>query len=148
MTTKGTLLLIDDEDLIRETLSSYLEGVADRIILAENAIVALDLLDKNEVHCVLCDIMMPQMSGMELLKTLREQGSAVPFIFYTGHGNHELMQNAIRYGAFDFLHKPQFEGLQQVITNGLRKGLGLDQIDNDEKSVSEFQQLLRTHKIT
>lgn len=146
MNKKGTLLLVDDEDMIRDTLSLYLEDCADIILSAPNAIAALEMLNQNEVHCVLCDIQMPKMSGIDLIKVLRENGSDIPFIFFTGHGNEKLMQQALEYGAFDFLDKPQFDGLAQVITNGLRKGLGLDQIDSDEKMISDFQKMLRAQK--
>ena len=108
---KGNLLIVDDEPIILKRLKFNLEDYATNIYTAENGIEALEQLKIHQVHCVICDINMPKMNGVEVLRTIREQKNEVPFIFYTAHGNDELMMEAVKYGAFDFLDKPTITGL-------------------------------------
>jgi YesN/AraC family two-component response regulator len=142
---KGNLLLIDDEELILKGLKFYLEDYVDEIFLAENGAEGLKIAKEKEVHCIICDINMPVMNGVEVIKGLRATDNDVPFIFYTGHGNHELMMEAIKYGAFDFLNKPSMDGLEDVVVRGLAEGLhrnsGVPERD-PESFVSEYQELL------
>jgi DNA-binding NtrC family response regulator len=119
---KGNLLIVDDEELIVDNLKITLTEHADNIFIAYNGIEALEVLKDQEVHCIICDINMPNMNGVEFIKEVRAKKLDIPFIFYTGHGNLDLMQEAARYGAFDFLDKPNLDGLIDVITLGLKKG--------------------------
>lgn len=141
---KGNVLIVDDEPFILKTLKFTLADVADNVFTANNGAEALIALKKNEIHCVVCDINMPVMTGVEVIKRIRENENDVPFIFYTGHGNHELMMEAVKYGAFDFLNKPQLDGMVEVVTNGLKAGL--KKISKEEGSegdfISEYQNLL------
>src|SRR5687768_7213499 len=100
------LLIIDDEELLLENLKILLKKNASNIFLANNATDGLKILNSENIHCVVCDISMPGMTGVELIKKIRTEGNDVPFIFYTAFGNHELMREAAKYGAFDFLTKP------------------------------------------
>jgi len=150
---KGNLLIVDDEPMILEHLKMNLKEYADIILTAENGIEALEKIKKCEIHCVICDVNMPKMNGVEFIKKIRSFGNNVPFVFYTGHGNQKLMMEAIKYGAFDFLDKPDLDGLEEVISQGLKEGFTrktnreltedayisdyrklLEQIDNDDKS--------------
>lgn len=119
---KGHLLIVDDEHSIVENLQINLEDAADKIFTASDGLEALQILAKEKIHCVICDIRMPHMNGVELLQEIRKRGLEVPFIFYTGHGNIELMKEAANYGAFDFLDKPFLDGLLEVVTCGLKHG--------------------------
>jgi DNA-binding NtrC family response regulator len=139
----GNLLIVDDEPLLLRTLESSLEDCADRIFVAEDGQAALDLLARETIHCIICDINMPRMNGVELIKRLRATESEIPFIFYTGHGNHQLMEEAAMYGAFDFLHKPNLEGLEEVVTRGLAVGSGDGPSEaTPEEDMSEYRRLL------
>lgn len=142
---KGNLLLVDDEPFIVKTLKFSLDDLADNIFTAGNGQEALSVITQNEIHCVVCDINMPVMHGVDLIKKLREMKNDVPFIFYTGHGNNELMLEAVKYGAFDFLNKPQLDGIEEVVTNGLAAGLkSLEgSTDKTNEFVSEYQKLLK-----
>ena len=101
------LLLIDDEIEILNSLKFNLKDHANEILLAENGVEALEILKKHEVHCLICDINMPKMNGLELIKEIRKDGNNVPFIIYTAYGSHNLMMEAVKYGVFDFLNKPE-----------------------------------------
>ncbi len=134
---KGNLLIVDDEVMIVDILKMTLKDSADYIYSAYNGLEALEVLEKEAVHCVICDIKMPKMTGVDLIKEIRQRGSEVPFIFYTGHGNEDLMKEAAKYGAFDFLDKPNLQGLVEVIHMGLRKGF--ERKTEDAKSWEEVQ---------
>ncbi len=139
---KGTLLIIDDEELIVDRVSILLEDLADKILTASNGKEGLQVLDTNEVNCVLCDINMPVMNGIELIKQVRGKGNNVPFIFYTGHGSQSLMLEVVKYGAFDFLNKPALENLEEIVAKGLKAGTGNAEIEEDGDFVSEYKKLL------
>jgi YesN/AraC family two-component response regulator len=134
---KGNLLIVDDEVLIVENLQLTLKESADQIFMAYNGLEALEVWEKEEVHCIICDIKMPKMTGVDLIKEIRARGSDVPFIFYTGHGNELLMKEAAKYGAFDFLDKPNLNGLIDVIVLGLKKGF--ERKTEDSKNWEEVQ---------
>lgn len=143
---KGNLLIIDDEPLLLKNLKINLEDYADTIFTASNGIEALEVFKRESVHCIICDINMPQMNGVEVIKRVREMGSHVPFIFYTGHRNPELMFEAVKYGAFDFLDKPHFEGLEEVIARGMKDGFSPSKQTSEDEMLSEYQKLLREVK--
>lgn len=142
---KGNLLIVDDEPLLLKSLKANLEEYADHIFIADNGPEALEIIDKEEVHCIVCDINMPHMNGVEVIKRIRAAGNDVPFIFYTGHGNRALMFEAIKYGAFDFLDKPLLNGLEEVIAHGMKNGFNKSHdVNEDEKEImSEYKRLLK-----
>lgn len=140
---KGNLLIVDDEPLLVQSLQYSLKKSADKIMVASNGAEALNIIITNEIHCVLCDINMPIMNGVEFIRKLRADKYDVPFIFYTGHGSHELMLEAVKYGAFEFLNKPLMEGLVEVVERGLKKGLGQEDDSVESKDfMTEYKKLL------
>ena len=98
---KGNLILIDDEVMLLEKTAMLLEDIADKVFTADSGAKGLEIIKNNKIHCILCDINMPNMNGVEVLKKIRELKQETPFIFYTGHGSRELMKEAIKYGALD-----------------------------------------------
>lgn len=141
---KGNLLIVDDEIYIVDNLCILLRSYADKIFPAYNGIEALKVLETEEVHCIVCDINMPKMNGVQLIKEVRKRNIETPFIFYTGHGNVELMREAAKYGAFDFLDKPNFDGLYNVVTLGLQKGFERSKHQSDwDKIESEYIKMLK-----
>lgn len=140
---KKKILIVDDEVLVLKKLKKILTSITDEIKTAINGKEALDIiLNENDIVCVICDIRMPVMNGIEAIKNVRESGLEIPFIFFTGHGNNELLKEAARYGAFDFVHKPSFENLEDSIQRGINYGfklLGNNAIDID--LMSDFQKL-------
>lgn len=141
--SKGNLLIVDDEPLLLKRLRLNLEDYADVIYTAMDGVEALEVLSKNEIHCVICDVNMPKMNGIEVIKTIRAENNNVPFVFYTGHGNHEMMLEVAKYGAFDFFNKPDFDGLEEVITRGLKEGFTRkNPTASEDTLMSEYQKLL------
>jgi DNA-binding NtrC family response regulator len=142
MMKKGNLLIVDDEPIIVKRLKFNLEEYADNVFTAENGLIALEVLKEQDIHCVICDINMPKLNGVEVIKKIRSDENEVPFIFYTGHGNQELMMQAVKYGAFDFLNKPNLDGLEDVVMRGLSEGYNKKESKTDDAYISDYQKLL------
>lgn len=100
------VLIVDDEKDLRESLARLLRGQNILIELAANGKEAIECLKSQEFHCVLCDIMMPEMSGLECLSQAYSEGILTPFIFLTGYSTQNVTVQAVRLGAVDFISKP------------------------------------------
>ena len=102
------VLLIEDEESIRRVMSRILkeENGQYQVTEAEDGKQGLDLLFKRQFDLVLCDIKMPKMDGIEVLKKANDKMLGIPFIMLTGHGNIETAVEAMKLGAYDFISKP------------------------------------------
>jgi two-component system, LuxR family, response regulator FixJ len=106
MTTRGKVYVIDDDGAMRDSLD-FLLGSADfEVKLFESAQHFLDALPGIEFGCVVSDVRMPGMDGIELLKRLKTDGSPLPVLIMTGHGDVPLAVEAMKLGAADFVEKP------------------------------------------
>ena len=120
------VLIVDDEPLITAKAKELLEELDLHIFVAEDGQQGLDVLDQNpDIDCVVSDIKMPVMDGIEFIKNVRSRDNDVPFIFYTGHGDDKLIMEAVKYGAFDFVGKPDFSNLIESVSTGLERGFQL-----------------------
>ena len=109
MTThKGNLLVVDDNEMNRDMLSRRLSRRGHTVTTAENGQIALDLIEQNSFDVILLDIMMPGISGIEVLKTLRQSYSHadLPIIMATAKSETEDMIDALKLGANDYVTKP------------------------------------------
>ena len=144
--TKGNLLIIDDETLLLEKTSLLLEDIADNVYTACSGIDGIEIFNSQNIHCIICDINMPNMNGVEVLENIRKINQTVPFIFYTGHGSRELMKAAVKLGAFDFIDKPNLDGLEEITINGLKlgfkEGINHQDLSNSTNFISEYKKLL------
>jgi len=102
----ATILVIDDEKSIRNTLQEVLEYENHKVDLATNGAEGLELFSNGTYDIVLCDIKMPGMDGIEVLEKLHERAYDVPVIMISGHGNIDTAVEAIKKGAYDFIEKP------------------------------------------
>ena len=102
------VLLIEDEESIRRVMSRILKEENDQYQVTEavDGKQGLDLLFKRQFDLVLCDIKMPKMDGIEVLKKANDKMLNIPFIMLTGHGNIETAVEAMKLGAYDFISKP------------------------------------------
>jgi two-component system alkaline phosphatase synthesis response regulator PhoP len=127
-----TVLVIDDEVDLLNLLVSDLKDAGFRALGANSAEDARQVLAKEGVHAVLCDIRMPKESGLEFLRSLRATGNDMPFVFITGVDLAENMIQAVRLGASDFLLKP--EGVYEVgdvMARAVDQGVRLSDIHSD-----------------
>jgi CheY-like chemotaxis protein len=112
---KGNLLLIDDEEELSESMKELFMDEAQEIFIANNGQEALEILERNEIDCVVSDIKMPVMDGLKFMKIARERGHIQPIIFFTGHGTEQLKKEVRDLGAADLLMKPNFLMLELAI---------------------------------
>lgn len=106
MPDNQTVYIIDDDDAARQSLEFLLKSHKLTVQAYESAIAFLETLPNISSGCVITDVRMPGMSGIELLKRLRSLTHPVPVIVITGHGDVPLAVEAMKYGAEDFLEKP------------------------------------------
>ena len=106
MSTESIVHVIDDDVAMRDSLDFLLDAAGFRVRTYESASAFLTDAVDAYVGCVVTDIRMPEMSGLDLLRALRARGSALPVIVITGHGDVPLAIEAMKAGAKDFLEKP------------------------------------------
>ncbi|MET4072386.1 response regulator FixJ [Bradyrhizobium sp. S3.2.6] len=106
MTTKGHVYVIDDDEAMRDSLNFLLDSSGFGVTLFDNALSFLDALPGLAFGCVVSDIRMPGLDGIELLKRTKAQNSPFPILIMTGHGDVPLAVEAMKLGAVDFLEKP------------------------------------------
>jgi two-component system response regulator FixJ len=106
MTTKGHIYVIDDDEAMRDSLNFLLESSGFGVTLFDNAQGFLDALPGLAFGCVVSDVRMPGIDGIELLKRMKTQHSPFPILIMTGHGDVPLAVEAMKLGAVDFLEKP------------------------------------------
>ncbi|MDR6737092.1 sigma-54 dependent transcriptional regulator [Sphingobacterium sp. 2149] len=118
----STILIIDDERAIRSSLRDILEYEDYTILDVDNGRDGLDILKKEKIDLVLCDIKMNTMDGMEVLADAHQSSPDIPFIMISGHGTIETAVEAAKKGAFDFLEKPlDLNRLLITVRNALDK---------------------------
>ena len=98
--------IIDDDDAVRDSLTFLLNTAGIKVRSHHSAAAFLDALAGAQLKCVITDVRMPGMSGIDLLRRLRELKIDVPVIVITGHGDVPLAVEAMKIGAADFLEKP------------------------------------------
>src|SRR6516165_7744411 len=103
---KGTVHIIDDDEALRESLAFLLRTARIEVVTYPSAAAFLEKIPDAKLNCVITDVRMPGMSGIDLLKRLREMKIDVPVIVITGHGDVPMAVEAMKVGASDFLEKP------------------------------------------
>ena len=102
----NTILIIDDEKEICESMKMILEYEGYSVNYSTSALKGLNLVEEKQISCLLLDIQMPEMSGFEVLKKVKEANPSLSVIIISAHGSVENAIKATRLGAFDFIEKP------------------------------------------
>lgn len=130
MANDNVVHIIDDDDDARESLA-FLLGTADVEVHAyESAVAFLKALPQLAGGCIITDVRMPEIDGMELLRRLHESGAALPVIVMTGHGDVPLAVEAMKLGAVDFLEKP-FD--DETVLASVRLALSKNRLDSEQE---------------
>jgi two-component system response regulator FixJ len=124
--------VIDDDEAMRESLTFLLSTAGMGVKTYDSAVAFLDVAPNVKTGCVITDARMPGLSGVDLLRRLRELKFGVPVIVITGHGDVPLAVEAMKIGAIDFLEKP-FD--DEVLLASVRSAL--NQLDRDSKRQAE-----------
>lgn len=128
------VLIVDDEELIRESLAGILMDEGFDPLSVESALDAFPVLEDEDVDLVLLDIWMPGMDGMEALDKIKELYPALPVIMISGHGNIETAVLATKKGAYDFIEKPpSYDKIVLSVTNAVK----LSELTRENKILRE-----------
>jgi FixJ family two-component response regulator len=115
------ILIVDDEDGIRDALKlTFASHDGVETFEASNAKQALEIIKNKNMNCIISDINMPEMGGIEFATQLKAIGKEIPIIFISGFADKEIAIDALRLGAFDFIEKPfRKETIVEAISKAL-----------------------------
>lgn len=136
MNDQQTVFVVDDDQAARESLRWLLESVGQLVQCHSSAREFLDSYDGSVPGCLVLDVRMPGMSGLELQNHLLERGWCLPVIVVTGHGDVPMAVRAMKAGAVDFLQKPYND---QTLLDRIQ--LALDLCRQRRRSHSELSQI-------
>ena len=115
--------VIDDDPAVRDSLAFLLETANLQPCVYESALAFLEALPQVKAGCVVTDVRMPEMTGIELVKRLKAEGFSLPIIMITGHADVPLAVEAMKAGVADFIEKPfDDEALLSAIQSALQAG--------------------------
>lgn len=125
MSENSLIAVVDDDEAICEATESLIRSVGLRAAVFASAEDFLRSSQLQDIACVIVDVRMPGMSGLELQRQLAAAHYAIPIIFITAHGDAETRAQALRAGAVDFLDKPfSAEVLLQAVQAALQSSRG------------------------
>lgn len=130
-TEAPTVLVVDDDASMREVLQSLLESVGLRV---ETFKTAQDFLDRRPLEglaCLVLDVRLPGLSGLDLQKELTRSGSPIPIVFITGHGDVPMSVQAMKAGAVEFLTKPFRD---QQLLDAIQQALARHRVERRQRA--------------
>ncbi|MEM0913501.1 MAG: response regulator transcription factor [Planctomycetota bacterium] len=133
-TERGTVYVIDDDEAVLDSLRWLIESIRLPVKTYATAAAFLAELARDAPGCVVADVRLPGMSGLDLQDRLNEMGVTLPVIVITGHGDVPMAIRAMKAGAFDFLEKPFSD---EVLLDRVRAALRLEA--SERRSAEHFQ---------
>jgi two-component system response regulator AtoC len=128
--SRRTVLVVDDEVKMQRILELTLADLGHHVLRAGGGREALAIIDAESVDLVITDLRMPDVDGLTLLKTLHEQGRALPTIVITAHGTVETAVEAMKYGAIDYILRPfEVETVELAVT----RALGVSRVERENR---------------
>lgn len=124
--TSAKLLLIDDDEVVRASLAAYLDDSGFQVLQAGNGLQGLEVFEREQPDVIICDLRMPQIDGLELIRRINVINSEIPVIVVSGAGVMSDAVEALRLGAADYLIKP-LEDLA-VLEHSIRRALDRSQL--------------------
>jgi FixJ family two-component response regulator len=140
---KGTVYVVDDDEAVRDSVQWLLEGSDYRVRCFESAETFLSRFDQREVACLIADVRMGGMTGLDLQNRLIEMRSPLPMIFITGHGDVPMAVETMKKGAMDFIQKPFNESqllamVERMLDAARDSFAGLQQAANREALMAKL----------
>jgi len=130
--------IVDDDEAVRHSLSLLMQSVGLEAMCFASAQAFLDGYDASKPSCLILDVRMPEMSGLDLQRVLNEHQIQIPVIIITGHGDVPLAVRAMKAGAMDVLEKPFNEqALLDAITKAITKS---SESFEDQNSRAKYQE--------
>lgn len=143
MTAEPTVFVVDDDPAVLRFLSGLISSVNLRVELFESARAFLDSYQLGAPGCLLLDIRMPGMSGLELQRELAARSIDIPIVFLTGHGDVPIAVRAMKAGAYDFIEKPfNNELLLDALQKAVAEGLTAEKIRSERAEIEKRTSLL------
>jgi FixJ family two-component response regulator len=136
MARQTTVFIVDDDDAVRGSLRLLLKASGLPSVALGSAQEFLDTWHAEQPGCLILDVRMPGMSGLELQTELNRRGAIIPVIFISGHGDIPMAVEAIQHGAFDFLSKPFSD---QDLIDRVRRAIAVDA--ENRKALAEKETL-------
>ena len=144
MKTQGVVHVVDDDPAIRNALTASLEIRGLTVKNYESAENFLDSYEDDQIGCLVLDIRMPGLNGLELQQILVKKNYTIPIIFVTGHGDVPMSVKALKNGAVDFLEKPY---RQEILQERIEQAL--EQSKTNREEISEINNCIkRYNKLT
>jgi two-component system, LuxR family, response regulator FixJ len=134
MSDTEKVFIVDDDEAVRDAIGMLLETVDIPYIAYPDALSFLEQADLENVNCLVLDIRMPGMSGLELQEKLAAMKIELPIVFITGHGDIPMAVEAMRRGAVDFLRKPFRD---QELLDRIQEALSRDAQHRDQAADSD-----------
>ncbi|MCU7814093.1 MAG: response regulator transcription factor [Candidatus Thiodiazotropha sp. (ex Rostrolucina anterorostrata)] len=131
MSKRPTVFVVDDDQAMRNSLKWLIESVSMQVEIFESADAFINSYYPGRSGCLLLDVRMPGMSGLELQEYLRANQIAIPVIIITGHGDVPMAVRAMKSGAIDFIEKPFND---ELLLESIRHALALDVRQRDMQS--------------
>jgi FixJ family two-component response regulator len=131
-----TVFIVDDDEAVRDALAELIDSIGRQARTFSSAHAFLDAYDRHQGGCLVLDIRMPGMSGLELQRTLNQRQIDLPVIFITGHGDVPIAVDAMQRGAFDFIQKPfRDQDLLERIDRALNRFAELDRERRQQRRI-------------
>lgn len=139
--TKRLVYLVDDDDAVRRSAGFMLKTSGFEVEAFASGVEFLKQVKQAEPGCILLDVRMPEMDGLEVQRELKAQGVTMPVIVLTGHGDVNVAVTAMKAGALDFIEKP-FE--KSVLLSALEEGFAqIERSDGSKTRAAEAETRLK-----
>ncbi len=126
MSSPATVFIVDDDPAMRDSLGFLIGSVGRSVETHASAEEFLTAYDNDRPGCIVLDVRMPGLSGLELMEKLQEDRFAPPVVLITGHGDIPMAVRALKAGAFDFIEKPFSD---QVLLERIQQALQQDAVE-------------------
>jgi two-component system response regulator FixJ len=138
MSSESLVHIIDDDQAVRDSLAFLLQSMRIPATAHESAASFLAGLSADQQGCIVTDIRMPEITGIDLLRRVKEMKVQMPVIVITGHGDVPLAVEAMKLGAFDFLEKPfNDEALVAAVRMALSRSKETEQANADRAELDK-----------
>lgn len=147
MCENKSILVVDDEPNIRRVLDAVFTKSGYTVLTAENGKKALDIVSTEQgLQVLLCDLIMPDLNGMDILKAVREMNPNISVVMMTAHGTIKSAVDAMKLGAFDYITKPfDVDEIKLIVNNALERSILIEeniQLKQQLKSRYGFDEII------
>jgi two-component system response regulator FixJ len=140
--SQPTVFVVDDDEAVRGSLKLLLKSIGLTVMTFPSASDFLAAYRPEQAGCLILDIRMPGMSGLELQQQLNVRGAVIPVVFISGHGDIPMAVEAMQHGAFDFLQKPFRD---QDLIDRVQKAMERDSVNRDQlRQLGRIQERLNS----